>query len=174
MKIILLAVVTIDGKLARDEHHFVDWSSAEDKKLFFSTTRKAGVLIVGHNTFRTFPSPLPGRLHIVLRRDMSDKVDIPGIVEYTNKSPQEIVAGLEARGYSEAVMAGGAAANALFLKAGLVDEIWLTIEPLIFGTGIGLFTGAEFDQRANLVSVEQLNEHGTVHLKYLINKTSDA
>ena len=171
MKIILLAVVTIDGKLARDEHHFVDWSSPEDKRLFFSTTKKAGVLIVGHNTFRTFPSPLPGRLHVVLTRDTSDKVDVPGVVEYTSKAPHEIVAGLEARGYSEAVMAGGAGANALFLEAGLIDEIWLTIEPLIFGTGIDLFKGAEFDLRASLISVEQLNERGTVHLKYRVNKT---
>jgi dihydrofolate reductase len=129
------------------------------------------VLIVGHNTFGTFPSPLPGRLHVVLTRDTSDKADIPGVVEYTDKAPQEIVASLEARGYSEAVMAGGAGANALFLKAGLVDEIWLTIEPLIFGTGIGLFTGAEFDLHASLISFEQLNEHGTVHLKYMVNKT---
>jgi dihydrofolate reductase len=171
VKIILLAVVTIDGKLARNEHQLVDWSSAEDKKLFFSTTRKAGVLIVGHNTFRTFRSPLPGRLHVVLTRDTSDKVDVPGVVEYTDKAPQEIVASLEARGYSEAVMAGGAGANALFLKAGLVDEIWLTIEPLIFGAGIELFRGAEFDLRASLISIEQLNERGTVHLKYMVNKT---
>lgn len=171
MKITLLAVVTIDGKLARNEHHFVDWSSPEDKRLFFSTTKKAGVLIVGHNTFRTFPSPLPGRLHVVLTRNTSDKINEPGVVEYTDKSPQEIVAGLEARGYSEAVMVGGAGANALFLKAALVDEIWLTIEPLIFGTGIDLFKGAVFDLRASLISVEQLNEGGTVHLKYRVNKT---
>jgi dihydrofolate reductase len=171
VKIILLAVVTIDGKLARNERHFVDWSSPEDKKLFFSTTRKAGVLIVGHNTFKTFPSPLPGRLHVVLTRDTSDKVDVPGVVEYTDRSPQEIVADLEGRGYSEAVMAGGSGANALFIEAGLVDEIWLTIEPLIFGTGIDLFKGAEFDLRTSLISVEQLNERGTVHLKYLVKKT---
>lgn len=170
MKIILLAVMTIDGKLARDEHQLVDWSSAEDKKLFYGTTRKAGVLIVGHNTFRTFPSPLPGRLHVVLTRDMRDKVDVPGVVEYTDRSPQEIVAGLEARGYSEAVMAGGAGANALFLRAGLVDEIWLTIEPIIFGVGIELFRGWEFDVRARLLSVEKLNEEGTVHLKYMVDK----
>jgi dihydrofolate reductase len=170
MKIILLAVVTIDGKLARDEHHFVDWSSAEDKKLFFSATKKAGVLIVGHNTFRTFPSPLPGRLHVVLTRDTSDKTDIPNVVEYTDWSPQEIVAGLEARGYIEAVIAGGAVANALFLKAGLVDEIWLTVEPLIFGEGIDLFKGVEFDVRARLLSVEQLNEVGSMHLKYAVER----
>jgi dihydrofolate reductase len=171
VKITLLAVVTIDGKLARNEHHFVDWSSPEDKKLFFGTTRKAGVLIIGHNTFRTFPSPLPGRLHVVLTRDTSDKADILGVVEYTDKSPHEIVSGLEARGYSEVVMAGGAVANALFLKAGLVNEIWLTVEPVIFGTGIDLFRGAEFDLHASLISVEQLNERGTVHLKYRVNKT---
>ena len=81
------------------------------------------------------------------------------------------MAELEGRGYSEAVMAGGAGANALFLKAGLVDEIWLTIEPLVFGTGIDLFRGTEFDLRASLISVEQLNERGTVHLKYMVNKT---
>jgi dihydrofolate reductase len=170
VKIILLAVVTIDGKLARDEHHFVDWSSAEDKRLFFSTTRKAGVLIVGHNTFRTFPSPLPGRLHVVLTRDTSDKVDVPGVVEYTSKTPQEIVGDLEARGYSEAVMAGGAVANALFLEVGLVDEIWLTVEPLIFGMGIELFRGMEFDLRARLLSVERLNAEGAVQLRYEVNK----
>jgi dihydrofolate reductase len=170
VKIILLAVVTIDGKLARDEHHFVDWSSAEDKRLFFSTTRKAGVLIVGHNTFRTFPSPLPGRLHVVLTRDTSDKVDVPGVVEYTSKTPQEIVADLEARGYSEAVMAGGAVANALFLEVGLVDEIWPTVEPLIFGMGIELFRGMEFDLRARLLSVERLNAEGAVQLRYEVNK----
>jgi dihydrofolate reductase len=128
---------------------------------------------MGHNTFRTFPSPLPGRLHVVLTRDTSDKTDIPGVVEYTDKSPQEIVADLEARGYSEAVMAGGAVANALYLKAGLVDEIWLTVEPLIFGTGIDLFKGVEFDVRAQLVSVEQLNEGGTLHLKYDLVRRTD-
>jgi dihydrofolate reductase len=68
-------------------------------------------------------------------------------------------------------MAGGAVANALFLKAGLVNEIWLTVEPVIFGTGIDLFRGAEFDLHASLISVEQLNEGGTVHLKYRVNKT---
>lgn len=166
MKITLIAVATIDGKLARDEKHYVNWSSPEDKKLFFGATRKAGVLIVGHNTYKTFPAPLPGRLHVVLTRDTSDKADVPGVVEYTDKTPHEIVAGLEARGYSAAVLAGGGEVNALFLKAGLIDELWLTIEPLIFGAGIDLFRGAEFDVRARLISVKQLNEGGTLHLEY--------
>ncbi len=166
MKIMLLAAVTLDGKIARNEMHFVDWTSREDKKLFFATSKRAGVIILGNNTYKTLPVPLPGRLHVVLTRTLQGKESLPGAVEYTASPPQEIVADLEARGYTEAVLTGGAQINALFLKSGLVDEVWLTVEPLIFGAGIDLFRGAEFDERTKLIHVERLNEGGTVHLRY--------
>src|SRR3712207_6465869 len=123
MKVILMAAVTLDGKIARHEHHFVDWSSKEDKKLFMQTSKRAGVVILGNNTYETFPSPLPGRLHIVLTTNVADKQHKPGEIEFTDRSPAEIVADLEARGYSEAVLTGGAQVNALFLAANMVDEI---------------------------------------------------
>lgn len=166
MKIILLAAMTIDGKIARNETHLVDWSSREDKRLFFATTKHAGVIIMGNNTFKTLASPLPGRLHIVLTATVEGKISVTGAVEYTSQTPEEIVAALETRGYTEAVLAGGAQVNTLFLKAGLVDELWLTVEPLIFGVGIDLFRGVELDVRARLVHFEQLNEAGAVHLRY--------
>jgi dihydrofolate reductase len=166
MKIILMAAVTLDGKIARHNSHFVDWSSREDKKLFFQTSKRAGVIIVGNSTFKTFPSPLPGRLHVVFTRTLEGKQSVPGSIEFTNAPPQQIVTDLESRGYTEAVLTGGAQINALFLQAGLIDEIWLTVEPLIFGEGINLFLGSEFDLRAALLSVETLNEEGSVLLKY--------
>ncbi len=166
MKIILMAAVTIDGKIARHEHHFVDWSSKEDKKLFMQTSKRAGVVILGNNTYETFPSPLPDRLHIVLTTNLSDKQGKPGEIEFTDRSPAEIVAGLEARGYTEAVLTGGALVNALFLAADMVDEMWLTVEPYIFGLGIDLFRGVPFDRRARLLEVRQLNEGGSVLLRY--------
>jgi dihydrofolate reductase len=166
MKITLIMVTTIDGKIARNDHQFVDWSSKEDKRLFYRLTRKAGVVIMGHNTFETFSPPLPGRLHIVITSTTVDKTNIPGQVEYTSASPEEIVADLEARGYKEAALTGGAQVNALFLKAGLIDEISLTIEPLIFGSGLDLFRGADFNVRARLVQMEKLNDEGAIHLLY--------
>src|SRR2546423_15593221 len=102
MKIILMAAVTIDGKIARNETHFVNWSSHEDKKLFFETSKRAGVMIMGHNTYNTLPAPLPGRLHIVLTNHPEDKQGIPGSVEFTNLAPEQIATDLEARGYTEA------------------------------------------------------------------------
>nr|AIA11309.1 RibD C-terminal domain protein [uncultured bacterium]AIA11632.1 RibD C-terminal domain protein [uncultured bacterium] len=173
MKIILMAAVTIDGKIARHEHHFVDWSSKEDKKLFMQTSKRGGVVILGNNTYETFPSPLPGRLHIVLTTKVSDKPHKPGEIEFTDRSPAEIVAGLEARGYTEAVLTGGAQINALFLAANVVDEIWLTMEPHIFGVGLDLFRGVPFDRRATLLEVRQLNEGGSVLLRYGLDRSSE-
>ena len=168
MKILLLAAVTLDGKIARNEHHFVDWSSKEDKRMFMQTSKRAGVVILGNNTFKTFPSPLPGRLHVVLTHRPEMEQSTPGQVEYTNAPPHDIVADLESRGYTEAVLTGGAQVNALFLSAGLVDEVWLTVEPLIFGQGVDLFRGAELNVRARLIHMEQLNDGGTLHLRYAV------
>nr|AIA18575.1 RibD C-terminal domain protein [uncultured bacterium] len=145
MKITLVMVMTLDGKIARNEHHFVDWSSKEDKRIFFGLTKKAGVMIMGHNTFETFTPPLPGRLHVVVTSTTGDKTGIPGQVEYTSASPEEIVASLRERGYEEATLVGGAQINALFLKADLIDEISLTLEPLIFGSGLDLLSRCHFD-----------------------------
>ena len=55
MKVILLAALTLDGKLARNSAHFVDWTSREDKKLFFQTTKRAGVLIIGQQHIQDLP-----------------------------------------------------------------------------------------------------------------------
>jgi dihydrofolate reductase len=157
MEITLMAAVTLDGKIARHAAHLSDWTSPEDKKLFRTETRRAGVIIIGHNTFRTLHRPLPGRLHIVLTRDLADKVNIPGVVEYTTAAPATIVADLTGRGYARAILVGGAQVNALFLAADLVDEIWLTVEPVIFGQGLSLFAGGAFARRARLVSLTPLN-----------------
>lgn len=173
MKVILVAAVTIDGKLARNPAHFVDWSSREDKRLFFSLSKQAGVIIIGNNTFKTLPAPLPGRLHVVLTHDLTHKKNIPGEVEFTNQSPQNILASLEARGYTEAVLGGGSQINSLFLHNDLIDEISLTIEPLIFGLGIDLFSGIEFKRRAELLEFERLNEVGSIRLRYGLRTNDD-
>ncbi len=158
MRIILIAAVTLDGKMARHAAHLSDWTSPEDKRIFREETRRAGVVILGNNTYKTLARPLPGRLHIVLTRDPAGKPAIPGVVEFTDAPPAAIVADLERRGYRAAALTGGAQVNSLFLAADLVDEIWLTVEPLIFGRGIGVFEDAVFDRRARLVELRQLNE----------------
>ena len=57
------------------------------------------------------------------------------IWEFSNESPVAIAARLRDDGLEEILLAGGAHVATSFLKENLVDELWLTLEPKIFGSG---------------------------------------
>jgi dihydrofolate reductase len=174
MRVLLLAALTVDGMIARHAHDFNDWSSREDKRLFFRTSKEAGVVIMGRATYETLPAPLPGRLHVVLT-SRPDRA-APAGVEFTADPPARILARLAERGYTTAVLGGGARTYRAFLEAGLVDELWLTIEPLAFGGGISLLGTAggaadggdvPLDLHLALIECRRLGEHA-VHLRYAV------
>jgi len=160
MKVILLIAMTLDGKIARNDHHFPDWTGSADKKLFVQITKKAGVIIMGSKTFDAIGKPLPDRKNIVMTRDRSRK-SIGSDLIFTDQPPEAILRNLEKIGYTEAVLAGGSIVNSLFARANLIDEVVITIAPRFFGNGIGLFAD-ELDLRLELSSVETLGRNHVV------------
>jgi len=139
LKVIMLMAVTLDGRTAKNPYHFPDWTGKEDKKLFADITKKAGVVIYGARTFDTIKKALPERKNIVMTRNIK-RISESENPEFTDKSPEAILQDLEKQGFEEAVICGGAYINTLFAKKNLIDEIIVTISPLIFGTGLSLFT----------------------------------
>ena len=85
-----------------------------------------------------------------MTRDVASVPKIEG-VEFTSESPRDLVARLERDGHKTLALAGGGTIYAQFLKEGLVDELFLTIEPVLFGNGVPLCDGIE---RINLRLVE--------------------
>lgn len=169
MRVLLLAALTVDGKIARSAHELSDWTSREDKRLFVRTSKEAGVLVMGRATYETLPAPLPGRLHVVLTRHPEDCAPAEG-VEFTAETPERVLADLAARGYTTVVLSGGAQTYHAFLGAGLVDELWLTIEPLAFGRGVSLFGDEPLNNVAlDLLECERLGDHA-VHLRYRVRR----
>jgi len=166
MPVLLLAVITLDGKIARNAHELSNWSSREDKRLFARTTREAGVVIMGRSTYETMSRPLPDRLNIVMTHHPPQTA--PAGVEFTSDLPRRILERLAERGYSTVIITGGAQVYRAFLEAGLVDELWLTIEPLAFGEGIALFGDAPLAHRFTLLEVQRLNE-SSLHLRYRVD-----
>jgi dihydrofolate reductase len=156
MKLILLMAVTADGMIARDAEHFPDWTGAADKRFFARRSREAGVVIMGAKTFDTLARPLPGRRNIVLSRDPT-RVSRPPDLVFTAGAPGEILAGLAAEGFQEAILAGGARINTLFAARGLIDEVILTVSPLLFGQGLALFSAA-LDLRLGLIDLQRLDD----------------
>lgn len=166
MRIMLMMAMTVDGKIARSSNHFPDWTSHEDKKLFAEISKKAGVVIMGEKTFKTFPKPLPERLNVVFSMEENQK-EIEG-VKWVKGEPKKVLEELEKEGYEEALLGGGAFLNGLFMERGLVDEIIVTLEPKIFGAGLSLFN-RELDANLKLQSVEKINVDSVV-LKYQVLK----
>jgi len=165
MKIILVMAVTVDGKIAQNQAHFPDWTSQEDKEFFKEFSKKHKVVLMGENTFKTLKKPLLGRLNVVFsEKNLQDYEN----VLYVSGKVEEVVKDLEAKGYKSAVLGGGAYLNSQFLKAGLIDEIFLTIEPLVFGKGISLFIES-FLLQLELIEFKKLNNN-SVLLGYKVIK----
>jgi riboflavin biosynthesis pyrimidine reductase len=89
----------------------------------------------------------------------------PDLLEFfVNEKPQAILAELEKRGFKKVFVGGGSMINALFFDAGLIDEMWITVEPKIFGTGMRILSDKKRDINLTLKSVKKDNQ--TVLLKY--------
>ncbi len=187
MKVTLLMAITLDGKIGKDSNHFPDWTEKADKKLFVEKTKEAGALIMGHKTFETIGQPLAGRKNVILTRwqrkyegrEHDDYIPCENGNEFwlrwqredlvfTNCSPKKVLKELEKQGFKEVILAGGAKINTLFLEAGLIDEVLVTICPKVFGSGISIFA-PEISMDLQLEKVEKLGEN-SILAKYKVIK----
>lgn len=164
IKVIMMMAITVDGKIAKDKTQFADWTSREDKKLFVEISKRCGVIMMGENTFKTFPAPLKERLNVVFTEN-PDQTAIPG-VKFVSGEPTVVLKELEELGYSEVLLGGGSFLNSLFLEQKLISEIVLTVEPKIFGSGLSLFN-RDLDANLKLLEFKKLNED-TLMLHYQV------
>lgn len=163
MKLTMIMAITADGMIARHNNHFPDWTCREDKKMFKAITQEAGVVIFGSRTYDTIGKALKGRLNVIVTRHPERYTPLEDQLFYSD-SPKQLMDDLVLRGYDEAVLAGGATINDLFIKEQLVDEIILTISPKLFGKGMTLFS-EPLDLDLKLISFQQIDPD-TLVIKY--------
>ncbi len=172
IKVVLAMVMSVDGKTTKwGDPEIYKWTSKEDQDYFFSLIEKHNAIIMGRKTYeaaRALIKLSPYKLRVVLTRSPKSYKDfaVAGQLEFRGDSVEEIIENLRKRGYREALLVGGEHVNALFLQAGLVSEVWISVEPVIFGVGNGLAGNIEMDIRMRLKNVTILNERGTLLLKY--------
>ena len=93
-----------------------------------------------------------------------------GQLEFTSESPVELVKRFELQGHELVLVVGGPQIATSFLKNHLIDELWLTIEPKIFGLGSNFAMEEKLDVNLRLIHCEQVNEQGTLITKYEVIK----
>lgn len=169
MKVILYAAISVDGKLAEEAGQLsTDWTSEADYKWFVAQTKACGVMVMGRKTFATINRPLKDRLIYVMTRSPETCEGVGESVIFTSMTPAEIVADAESRGYETLALTGGSEIHTLFFEAGFVDEVYLTIEPVLFGHGVPL-TGNQSRVNLELISSEPLGDQAVL-LRYRVNK----
>ncbi len=167
MKCFIISALTADGYIAKNRTHAAMWTSKEDKKRFVALTKQAGVIVMGLNTWQTLGKPLKDRLNIVY--SPTPLPAIPGM-ESTVKDPKELLQELESRGVKEVAICGGSTIYTMFMQTGLVNKLYLTIEPILFGDGMRLFN-KDLDYKLKLLSCEK-TEGGTLLLDYDVESTA--
>ena len=172
MKVFIIAALTTDGFIAKNPgQSTLTWRSKGDRQFFIAKTKEARVVVMGLNTAKTSKRPMPERLNVIYaksREELPHWKEFDGW-EVTQKDPSVLVQELSERGYDQVAICGGSTIYTMFMHAGVVDTLYLTVEPVLFGQGMTLFN-KEVDRKLNLVKAEKLGEQSLL-LEYSVLKT---
>ena len=123
-------------------------------------------VIVGRNTYKVARERLKLRNTVVLTSKVQ-KLEIQNKTIFFNPKKADLKKFLQSRGYKNIAVLGGARVYAFCLANKILDELYLTIEPYVFTTGVPMFSGLKFKKHEfSLVMIKRLNKKGTILLKY--------
>jgi|Napbiome12C3dose_1001474.scaffolds.fasta_scaffold00004_60 riboflavin biosynthesis pyrimidine reductase len=173
MKVVLAIVTSLDGKSTKGFKPPKLWASKEDQLHFQSLISKNNVIVMGKNTYTVSKDIIKlskNKLRIVMARDINEfkGAVVSNQLEFSSESPKQLIKRLTKQGFKQMLLVSGPKLNSAFLKAGLVNELWITLEPNIFGAGIGLVDSEKLDVKLKLLSSKKLNAQGTLLLKYQV------
>lgn len=177
-KLSVFIATSLDGYIAR-ENGSIDWLMEANQlarpgedcgyKAFIATV---DLLIMGRHSFEkvlSFEEWPYGQLPVLVLS--SKDIDIPEhlkpFVSVSNKKPNDLCEEFEAKNIRHVYLDGGITIQQ-FLNAGLVDEITLTLIPILIGSGKRLFGELEQDIELNHISTTSY-KGGFVQIKYQAN-----
>lgn len=168
MKVILYMAITGNGYIAK-ENDDTSWISKKEWDSYSVVVRKAGNLIIGHRTYNILTKQsefieFKNIKIIIVSRNNFKTLSASHIIVKTPKEALNLL-----RNYKEIIVAGGGILNASFISENLVDEIYLDIEPIVFGKGINLFAVSDFEFNLELLEIKNLSRN-IVQLHYKVLK----
>jgi len=148
---------SLDGFIARSDGR-IDWLNDANKAVipgedcgYGKFMADVDALVMGRNTFEqvlTFDSWPYGSTPVVVlsHRKISLPTNLPLSVSVSNKTPTALVTWLTERGAKKIYVDGGLTIQSFF-AAGLIDDITITVIPILLGSGKTLFGPLQTDLR---------------------------
>lgn len=163
MKVTLVMVSSVDGITSRAPGEAVStWSSLEDQKHFQELVKKYDAVITGSKSFHKKIANIPYFIYSRTRKSTND--ELKNKVFFTSLPPAELLSNLP-KEIENVLLLGGEEINTLFLRENLVNQLVLTVEPKLFGSGKHLLSDIII-KNLRLVGVKKLNPQGTLILTY--------
>lgn len=171
MKVILYMAITANGFIAKenDDTSFVskiEWDS------FRNMIKTAGNMIIGSRTYEIMRDGEEFKnLENIRVLVVSENANFKTIANNHSiaKTPKNALAILEKEEFDNTLVAGGGTLNASFMAENLIDEIYLDVEPVVFGKGIRLFRENDFEARLKLLETNKLSDD-EIQLHYRVLK----
>jgi dihydrofolate reductase len=170
-KVSLIMVMSANGVVAQKAvQNSFEWNSVEDREQFLKKIHEIGAVLMGSNTYRAIGGkPYAGIDFFVLSRRPEQFVS-HNRVTFVQGSVEQVLRELGQSGVKRIALLGGPHTNAQCFENQLVDDIYLTMEPLMMPEGMHI--ASDLSHRVNLVleSVQSLNEAKTLLLHYRVIK----
>lgn len=168
---------SLDGFVAREDHR-LDWlmqqDTGEGDHGFAAFMDSVDGLVMGAGTFRTvlgfgeWPYTKPV---VAMSRSLTD-ADIPehltGKARISRKDPAALMAELDAAGWARAYVDGGHLVQS-FLREGLIEDLIISVMPVLIGSGISLFGPLERDVDLELIRTEPFGA-GLLQMHYRVKR----
>lgn len=181
IKVSVFVATSLDGFIARKDGS-IDWLTAANASVpdgedfgYRDLIKTVDVVVMGRNTFEqvlTFGEWPYGEKRVVVLSSRS--VGIPdgltGTVSSSSEAPATLIGRLSRQGAKHLYVDGGITIQR-FLAAGLVDELTITLIPVLLGEGRPLFGPTGRDVALVLAGTRAF-ECGFVQLRYRVGKAT--
>ena len=167
-KIILYSAMSLDGFVARTDGS-VDWLFADtgEDYGYGNFYEQIDITLMGNRTYRqvlTFGNfPYADKTNYVFTRNTATKDDEH--VQFVHEDLVGFATDLKQQPGKDIWLVGGGQINTVFLNAALIDEMILSVHPLILGSGIPLFAGNPATTDFSLQHTQAF-DRGLVQLRY--------
>jgi dihydrofolate reductase len=170
MKVIINFAPTVNGMLNKGANDDYSWISQESWDDYKRVSQECGCVVMGRGTYELM-SPkdfYEGVLYVVMTHDTSLKSDNSHVM-FSLQSSKEVLKELEKKGFNKVCLGGGSKLACSFLKEALVDEVYLNIEPRIFGKGLPMVFPDNFTVNLELIEVKTFDKD-TVRVRYRVKR----
>ena len=165
----MLAVMSLDGRLAHHVDDPIRWSSPEDKEQMHHLLHNGTDLaVIGRKTYELSGPALKDVPMLILTTSVTDVEEIEPKKWMINPNYSSLLEQVDKLAAKKVTLLGGTQAYSYFWENGWIDEIRLTIEPLVFGSGLPVFDFTGHDRKLNIIEKKLLNEQGSLLLRYQV------